>query len=164
MSLLASIHSAKALTLEEAVRKCPVPYEIMWAISKVEVGKPGYPYVIRINGNVKVKIPWLKRLGENSYDCKNYKLCVYTARELIKRGVKNIDLGPFQINYAFHRFPPEKAFLLPESYLKACQILTSKVKKYGWSWEGIATYHSTTPEHNRKYAAKLVKVFERFKR
>ena len=159
-SLLISFHSAEALTLKEAVSRCPVPYEVMWAIAKVEGGRAGYPYLIRINGSVRVEIPWLRKLGENSYDCKNYELCVYTARELLKRGITNVDLGPFQINYAVHRFPPEKAFLLPESYLKTCQILVDKVKKHGWSWEGIATYHSTTPEYNRRYALKLQRVLE----
>ncbi|ADU97689.1 hypothetical protein Theam_1733 (plasmid) [Thermovibrio ammonificans HB-1] len=157
-SLLAGFPSASALTLKEAVALCPVPYAVMWAISKAEVGRAGYPYVIRINSPVRVEIPWLRKLGENSYDCKSYELCVYTARELIKRGFRNIDLGPFQINYAVHRFPPEKAFLLPESYLKACQILVNKVKKHGWSWEGIATYHSTTPKYNRQYALKLQRI------
>jgi len=132
----------------------------MWALSKAEVDRPGYPYVIRINGKLKVEIPWLKKLEENVYDCRNYDLCVYTTKELLKLGIKSIDLGPFQINYRFHHFPPEKAFLLPESYLKACEILVNRVKRYGWSWEGVATYHSTTPELNRKYALKLKRIFK----
>ena len=30
-------------------------------------------------------------------------------------------------------------------------ILSKKIRKYGNTWEGIATYHSTTPYYNRRY-------------
>lgn len=155
-TLLSAIPGARGLTLKEAVRECPVPYEVMWAIAQVESG--GYPFVIRVNEKVVVRAPWLKPLGNRAYDCKNYRLCVYTAKELIKRGIKNVDLGAFQINYLYHRVSPEVAFSLPESYLKACSILLEKVRKNGWSWEGIAAYHSKDPKKNREYALKLYKV------
>jgi len=156
--LLSSTLGARALTLKEAVKECPVPYEVMWSIAKVESG--GYPYVIRVNSRVVVRAPWLKPLGNGAYDCRNYRLCVYTARELIKRGIKNLDLGAFQINYLYHKVPPEEAFSLPESYLRACQILLEKVEKHGWSWKGIAAYHSTKPEKNREYALKLYRTLK----
>ncbi len=158
LTLLSAIPGARGLTLEEAIKRCPVPYEIMWAIAKVESG--GYPFVIRVNENVRVRAPWLKPLGNGAYDCKNYRLCVYTARELIRRGIKNVDLGAFQINYLYHRVSPEVAFSVPESYLKACSILLEKVKENGWSWEGIASYHSKNPKRNREYAIKLYKVLQ----
>jgi len=135
----------------------------MWAIAKAEGGDE-YPYVIRINGKAKVKIPWLRQLRKNVYDCRNYETCVYVARELIKRGIKNFDMGPFQINYLYHRFPPEKAFLVPESYEKACSIVLKKIKKFGWNWRGIAAYHSANPKENEKYAERLRRILFRIAR
>lgn len=156
-SLLAG-HQSSALTLEEAVRECPVPYAVMWAVAKAEDSeRPGYPFVIRINDG-RVKIPWLKKIGKNAYDCKSYEVCVYTARKLIEMGITNVDLGPFQINYRYHHFPPEEAFRLPDSYLKACEILARKVRKYGWNWKGVAAYHSASPEENEKYAQRLKEI------
>lgn len=35
-------------------------------------------------------------------------------------------------------------------------ILSKKIRKYGNTWEGIATYHSTTPYYNRRYQILLL--------
>lgn len=37
----------------------------------------------------------------------------------------------------------------------AAWLLSKKIRKYGNTWEGIASYHSTTPYYNQRYITLL---------
>ena len=148
------------------IYNCPIEYSILYSIASVERHPKrsiGYPYIISFNKQIpkKLKIKLtklgLKSLDGRSYDCKNMRLCVESARTIVGAGYENIDLGPFQINYMFYKDNFFKYFSLKESYKKACSILTNLIEKYGYTWETIAKYHSFKKDKNLKYLKKLIR-------
>ena len=152
---------------------CHVPHNIMEAIKLTE-NASRYPYYIRVNPSKKMKITNRridifnkvannyehKRVSKYLLDCKNTRNCVNISNDLIQKGVRNLDLGLFQINYG--QFPDNlyKYFNHNEAYKKACSVLTEKIIYDGeWNWSVVADYHSRTPKLNRKYMKKVIRNY-----
>ena len=96
-------------------QKCSTPPTVMLSLLMAESGgkrELGYPYVIRINGNLKgiaskaldtlVAKKVISKIYTNVYDCKNQDKCTQISRLLISNGIANLDLGAFQVNYFYH--------------------------------------------------------------
>ena len=140
---------------------CNVEYDVIYTIAKVE-GHPkrnvGYPFIISFNNKLDIhameKISQVdyEKLDSRSIDCKNKKMCIKILKHLIDNGIKNLDLGAFQFNYRFIKFKDlSQYFDLKYTYYKTCKILMDLEKKYGWSMQTLAKYHSYTDTHNQKY-------------
>ena len=158
-------------TTTAKTNKCIAPPEVMLSLLMAESAgnrELGYPYIIRINGNYKeiaskaldtlVKKKVIKRLYKNVYDCENQNKCTQISQLLINNGISNLDLGAFQINYYYH--PKDKLdsfFSLDSEYEMACKYSNSLVKQYGYNWEALARYHSSSYDENHKYKRRLMK-------
>lgn len=169
--------------------KCDIPHSILETIRLTE-NENENPYIIRTNNKKDIK-KFYKILEKYEYknlryikftkNCKNKKCktvkvykdnkyvincfdkvnCTNILKDLISNGIKNLDLGFFQLNY---NTKPLKNFSLyfdeEQSYEKACEVLTNKylhVKE--WDWSTVADYHSRTPSLNKKYQKKLKRNF-----
>lgn len=144
---------------------CGIDYSLMELIAKAERSSKrevGYPYLISFNKGIVyekyIQHYKYQRLDSRSIDCMNIDNCVSILNSLISQRVTNIDLGAFQLNYNSHKIPQRKYFHLESSYEKACSILEDLVSRYGYSWETIARYHSSTDEYNRNYRRILANI------
>jgi len=130
-------------------------------IAEKQKEKPiGYQYLISFNNKrearqIKKQIPKYF-LDNRTIDCKNTKICTYLTKELWKIGIRNLDLGAFQINSKLHKMKPENYFKLSTSVTFAKAYVKKMIKKYGYNWYSIASYHSQTPDLNYKYQKKLI--------
>lgn len=147
---------------------CTIPYSIMYSIANNERHPNrdvGYPYLISANNSS------LKKCTKNLYpslmidsrtlDCKNTNKCVKTLSELMASCGDNYDVGAYQINTHYHRLNNESYFTLSESYAYSCSYIESIVSKKGWSWDSIATYHTSTVSLRNEYKKKILNFFEK---
>ena len=153
---------------------CKLDNKIMYSIllneaySKKDVG---YSYIISFNDESDqelIKRTKLKKymLNYRNLDCKNKEFCEKVLKALVKNKITNIDLGPYQIHYRSHykNVPISTFFDLEQSYLFACQYVKTKIKKYGFNWYAIASYHSETPKYNSRYQISLKENYRSLKR
>jgi len=146
---------------------CHVDKSIMEIIAFAEKHnkkEAGYEYLISFNNKRDSKLIQ-KQLGKKLFldnrtiDCKNQKLCVQITKYLINtKHIKNLDLGAYQINYIYNKIPLNNYFSFEKSYLKACNIMSSLINKYGYTWKTIAMYHSATPKYNYAYLEKILTI------
>ena len=121
-----------------------------------------YPYFIRVNGeNNFIRAKRYLALQDISWKdsvlvCKDKEQCVYIAKGLINYGIKNIDIGPYQINYYYHPLKDiKKYFSYRESGKISNNIIQKLGKKYGYKWETLGKYHSFRKSQNKDYYMKL---------
>jgi len=81
---------------------------------------------------------------------------VSAAKLLIEAGVKNMDMGAYQINYRFHP-SNDLDIYFDEARARdfASKILSALTEQHGYSWETLGRYHSGTADLNREYYLKL---------
>ncbi|MCK9549283.1 hypothetical protein [Aquamicrobium sp.] len=151
-------------------QECVIDYRLMYTIASNERHhkKPiGYPYLISFNKPSQKKVlPANIRslmLDGRTIDCKNSNTCVQILTYLSQNGVKNLDLGAFQINYMYHGKKASLAsfFNLKESYDIARDLAEIHVKKHGCTWKSLARYHSATQKYNQRYTNNLKKNYMR---
>jgi hypothetical protein len=170
--LFALIFGLSTLVLadEKHNNKCNIDPNVMVSIMMNEAHPEkqlGYPYIISLNNLSDVKI--VRNfygnffLDKRTLDCKNSKTCVEITSVLLKSGIINMDLGPFQINPKFHDMPIENYFDIKKSYNKACSYVQKLVNKYGYGWYAIASYHSQTEKYNYRYQRKLIENYQKIK-
>lgn len=146
-------------------KECEIGYKVLYAIASVERHPKkdvGYPYLISFNktsqsailSKIKPEVKY-RRLDNRTIDCLNLQNCILIFKELKERSILNVDLGAFQINPIYHKYPDEAYFNLKGSLLIACKIVTDLKNKYGWSWESLAKYHSYEKSNNYKYQGYL---------
>lgn len=96
--------------------------------------------------------------------CSSPEECSVEANKLLKLGIKNIDLGPYQINYYYqnNRWKNEdslkKYFIDEDAEERAREILWDLISRHGYSWQSIARYHHYNPKNkkrNRQYYSHL---------
>jgi len=171
---LTFLSSTESFSLDgETARYClslGVPPAVLEAVGVLEGGKRPYPYLIRVNGSFRVRVPKAvaREISPNVFDCRQESICRALALALITRGVKNLDLGYYQINYLHapangidRKELLEKAFNLKEEGKLACRILADRLKRYGYNANAVATYHSLTPERNYAYAVRFYRVYRK---
>ena len=145
-------------------KECVIDYKMLYAIAVNEHHKKrdvGYPYLISFNRQTdRFKLrpehkAWM--LDTRTLDCHSQGECSKIASYLISKGVKNMDLGPFQICYLYHgkKMPLRSFFDLKDSFVYAKEFAKRLVKEHGCTWEALARYHSATKTHNIKYARRL---------
>jgi hypothetical protein len=124
-----------------------------------------YPYIVSFNSTKDAKLAkdaglegWL---DNRTVDCGGQEACVSLVEALIKSDIKNLDLGAYQINYVYHKYPLEEYFS-EAAETRVCEILLALYETGGWSWETIARYHSSVPKRNEFYKTRLAKKFWKF--
>jgi len=156
---------------EECIKQGLEP-EIVEAVVRVESifrnGKP-YPYFVCLNERALIK--GLPRISGNCYDCISPALCRVFVLKLIKAGITNFDAGSFQWNYRAwvkRGWPQEDylntAFSLEEAGKRACRFISRFVRKYGYTANAVALYHSATPRFNYRYAVKVYREYLKLKK
>jgi hypothetical protein len=83
------------------------------------------------------------------------------AQTALDAGLKNIDLGCFQINYRWHaaQFDTLDAMLDPDTNARYAARLLRKHRDRLTSWEGaVGAYHSTTPDLAARYQARFAQL------
>jgi len=147
-------------------QECGLAHEVMYILAKNEhhpQRKVGYPYLISFNNKRDAilakkhfKSLFISNKGvDRTLDCKNQKRCVEVLDKVLKLGIKNLDLGSFQLNYIYHKHPKMDYFSVVESYDLACAYAESFTKKYGYTWRSLAKYHSKTPKYRDRYAKRM---------
>lgn len=90
----------------------------------------------------------------------------YNPRAINRNRNGSYDFGVMQINSLWgHTYGPEWWSTLgdPCTNIKAgAMILSSCMKKYGYSWEAIGCYNSQTPRKRNSYAVKVFNQLQRF--
>ena len=167
--LFLSICLLPFLLFANNINKCKLDPSILVTIAKVEKNKKrkaGYPYLISFNNKsdaifIRKKLGKTIFLDQRTIDCKNKKLCKDITNFLVSQKITNLDLGPFQINYKFHKFKIKKYFNISESYYIACNYIEDNVKKYGKNWYAVAGYHSFSLTHNLEYQKNLKRNYQK---
>jgi hypothetical protein len=149
-------------------KECKLDKKILYSILMNEglPNKIGYEYIISFNNKsdlTRVKKSKLKPyfVNSNVIDCKNAYMCEVILSKLNNAGIKNLDLGAFQINYKVHRMAKKDYFNLESSYKYACGYIENMIAKHGYNWYAIASYHSQTPHFNNIYRNKLIKKYQK---
>jgi hypothetical protein len=146
---------------------CKIDNNLMFSIllnEKHPVKNSGYEYLISFN-NPQDTQDLKKYYGEyfldnRTLDCRNLNNCVNLLNNLVKQGVTNIDLGAYQLNYKHQKLKHEEYFKIEPSYFKACSYVEQMVSEVGYSWRGIAAYHSKTEKYNQIYRKKLISTYK----
>jgi len=153
-----------------SAEECAVDDRIMFAIATIEKHPKtpvGYPYLISLNSSKDQRKARTNKalekffLDKRTIDCNNKETCVEILSILEENGIKNLDLGGFQINYLYWGMESNQDYFnVRKSYEKACIIVTSH-NKNKWTWENIAKYHSKTKKYNEAYKKNLLALVER---
>ena len=119
-------------------------------------------YFVRINDNKevinKLKAEGLMHKKKPIIICYTQDACVNTVKALEAMGIYNIDMGPFQLNRIYNKeIAIKDAFDLEKAKEYVNRRIMKDIKKYGYSWETIARYHSSRPKRNRAYYKRLYK-------
>jgi len=143
---------------------CPVSHEILYLIASAERSEKreiGYPYLISFNNEKEKKqakkIANFTWIDNRTVDCLNTENCTQALSFLLKNKIKNLDLGPYQLNYKYQKLELNDYFNIKQSYIYACNLIYNNIKKYGYSWDTIAKYHS----HTKKYKEIYLKILSR---
>lgn len=119
------------------------------------------PYTIKINNFDDIQKA--KRSGldvnTNLLNCNSLEDCDLEANTLINIGIKDINLGAYQINYKDHPILNLKKYFIEMSSREFVnQFLTKLVEQYGYSWETLGRYRfsaETNPNQNEEYYRQL---------
>jgi len=130
-----------------------------------------YPYFIAVNGKNNLKrakkylsLQNIKWKG-NVMICFSKAQCIYLTKGLIRYGIQNIDIGPYQINYYYHPVSSlAKYFSFKQASTIADNIIQKLGKKYGYKWETLGKYHSFKKDENKKYYMKLYAYIYKIKK
>ena len=102
--------------------------------------------------------PWAVQSVGSSYFPTNKQQAISIAKQKIKNGQTNVDMGCLQINWHWHKqaFHHIEDLFIPEKNIAyAAQYLKKLYKRHG-SWEkAVKFYHSSNPERQNFYAEKI---------
>jgi hypothetical protein len=138
-----------------------LPQHLLTAISKAESGR--WDEANRAN----VAWPWTVTSGGEGKFFATRGEALAEVRRLKARGVSNIDVGCMQINlhHHGHHFASLEQAMDPEANAAyAARFLRSLHAAAGDWTQAAANYHSTTPERNESYKAKVVRLWDETKR
>ena len=120
-----------------------IPKGLLLAVAKTESNLK--PYALNIDGR--------SIIPANKVDA------LKTIHKALDEGITNIDIGPAQINYRWHRhnFSSVEEMLSPEVNIKYAGKLLSELRQAHGNWhKAIRLYHSSKPKYHRQYSRKVV--------
>lgn len=135
-----------------------IPTHLLTAISLVETGRgqSGSPEIFAW--------PWtVTALGRGQhFDSKEEALA--EVEILLTEGVRNIDVGCMQVNLKYHpnAFATLAEALDPKANTRYAARFLKRLHKSNNNWmKAVGAYHSSTPDKNLKYRAKLVRLWNK---
>lgn len=138
---------------QQVARETDMPPDVLRAITRVETGR-------RIGGRL-TPWPWTLNIAGQGHWFGSRAEALDFAMRHFRRGIRNIDLGCFQISYRWHHqnFTSMDQMLDPLGNARyAARFLRQLYRETG-AWDrAVAAYHSRTPEHARRYLARFERV------
>ncbi len=139
-----------------ASRETGVPLEILMAVTRAETGRS-------VNKTLQ-PWPWTTNDAGKGRWFETRELAQAHIRRQHSMGLKNFDIGCFQINFRWHgtEFSSIEEMLEPEANaLYAARFLAELQQEKG-NWEdAVAAYHSRTPEHADRYRKRFTRILSR---
>lgn len=130
-----------------------VPRDVLLALSLSETGR-------RIDGRLR-PWPWALNIEGQGVWLTSRASARARARAAVEAGIRNIDLGCFQINRHWHgdAFESIDAMLDPDANALYAARFLRKLRTETGSWNAAAgMYHSRTPELAARYTARFRRI------
>ena len=157
MSLAQGIPAATTDLCDRAARKAArqsgVPVEVLLALTRTETGR-------KTDGKFG-PWPWAFNVAGKGYWFKDRHAALGFAKDLAARGVKNFDVGCFQINYRWHgaAFRDLQTMLDPDQNALYAADFLSRLQRETNDWtKAAAAYHSRTPKYAKKYRLRFERI------
>lgn len=139
----------------QASRVSNVPLSVLKAIARTESG-------ITVN-NKFAPWPWTVNSEGRGVRFSSAEEAIEYVGLNRQRGVSNIDIGCFQINYKWHgaNFSSVQEMFNPyQNALYAANFLATLYQEFEDWTEAAGAYHSRKPEHSDLYLAKYIPILE----
>lgn len=139
----------------QAARSTDVPLSVLKAIARTESG-------MTVNNDF-VPWPWTVNSEGRGVRFSSAQEAVEYVGLNRKRGVSNIDIGCFQINYKWHgeNFSSVQEMFNPyKNALYAANFLTSLYHEFEDWTKAAGAYHSRNTAHSDLYLAKYIPILE----
>jgi len=138
-------------------RAYAIPAHLLTAVARAESGKYD-----EATGKVSAW-PWTVTSPEGDIKYSSKWEAIEAVNDLQRKGVHNIDVGCMQIN--LHHHPNafrnlNVAFDPTRNVAYAAHMLSGHYRQTGDWKTAVAHYHSTTPEHNKPYLAKVEDLWQ----
>ena len=129
------------------------PKHLLSAIASVESGK----YNPKIQ-NFKTPWPWTINSNGKGYFFKTRSAAIRKVKYLLKKGIKNIDVGCMQVNLRYHpkAFRSLKEAFNPNTNVQYAAKFLNKLYRQEGNWDSaIGRYHSGKKERKENYLRKV---------
>lgn len=137
-----------------AAARTDVPLDVLLTITRLETGR----------GQDNAPWPWaVNHAGDGSWFQSEDAARSFVFSK-VKRGVSNIDIGCFQINYRWHAdgFRSLDDMFDPDlNAVYAAEFLSQLYREFGNWTDAAGAYHSRTPEFANRYISKFRGLRER---
>jgi hypothetical protein len=138
-----------------------IPIHLLSAISLAETGR-WYKYTKEI-----IAWPWTVTSNGKGQHFDSKEEALAEVEILLTKGFRNIDVGCMQINLKYHKnaFKNLSLALDPKTNTEYAATFLKKLydRKKNWM-HAVGAYHSTTPDKNLKYRAKLIRLWNKVRR
>ncbi len=140
-----------------AERRNNIPKHLLKAIALAETGRWDK------KEREKVAWPWTVTSGGAGMYFPSKQAAITKVRQLIARGVSNIDVGCMQINMYYH---PDAFVSLDQAFDPTANVaygakFLTEIFESANSWtQAAAYYHSRTPERAERYKKKVLMLWE----
>ncbi len=139
---------------ETAADHSGVPADVLRALTRTETG--------RASGGALRPWPWaINQGGEGSWFTTEDEMLDH-ATGLLAAGIRNFDIGCFQLNYRWHAQGFSSLQDMADPARNAVYAAGYLAQKYAVSgdWaQAAAAYHSATPEHAARYLARFSEIY-----
>ena len=140
--------------IQKAARSSSVPYELLLAVAITESGRQA--------ASEPAPWPWALNQGGESLWFESSAQALKWVDAAIARGVTNIDLGCFQLNWRWHgeQFASTAEMIDPVRNAEYAAKFLGDLKVQTGSWEkAVAGYHSFTPELADRYMKRFRPIY-----
>lgn len=120
-----------------------IPTGLLDAVARVE--SEYNPYALNVAGRKVI--------------AKTKTEAAYVIRQVLDKGIMNVDIGIVQVNYRWHKenFAALEEMLDPKSNIRyGATLLLALRRQYGSWHEAIKRYHSGNEDLNKKYSRKIM--------
>lgn len=138
-----------------------LPRHLLAAVAKAESGR--WDETNRAN----VAWPWTVTAGGEGKFFASAAEAITEVKRLKARGVTNIDVGCMQVNLFHHgrHFADIEQAMNPETNADYAARFLKTLRETSADWmEAAGRYHSSTPEKNAPYRAKIARLWDETKR
>lgn len=145
-----SQHDLCEYEIMKAEKAYKIPRRLLMAIGTVESG--------RVTGKVKYKrpYPWTICANGKSYFLSTKNAAIVTAKKLIARGIRNIDVGCMQVNLMHHSraFKNLEEAFTPKYNVNYAAKYFMRLKNIHKTWtNAVGYYHSMAAKYYRPYCS-----------